>query len=219
MSMYKLIRRISSSFFPRPDRPWSEDATSTAPQIGKKRRLSTSEHEDREATPVKKARADSEAATDEESGRDQERGSSPAARTDTEEVKEVTEGVREVELEDGPPLPSDSEAPSATAATAQEGEDAVIVAETETETQAAAAVPLPESPTLKAAEGEDQDAEGEVDVEVKSLEEAVSQTATNEASSDAPSVPIAADTDEVPGLSLASTSTSKPIVSSTSESS
>ena len=23
--MYKLIRRISSSFFPRPDRPWPED--------------------------------------------------------------------------------------------------------------------------------------------------------------------------------------------------
>ncbi|TFY54842.1 hypothetical protein EVJ58_g8621 [Rhodofomes roseus] len=41
--MYKLIRRISSSFFPRPDRPWSEDATSSAPQIGRKRRLSSTE--------------------------------------------------------------------------------------------------------------------------------------------------------------------------------
>ncbi|KAF8270032.1 hypothetical protein EI94DRAFT_1699074 [Lactarius quietus] len=96
--MFKLLRRISSSIYPRPDRPWSDDATSNAPTIGRKRRLSDE---------------------DEDGGDMGDTGSSrkrraPLEREDTSElgelrvkgteidpgVKEVTRGVKEVELED-----------------------------------------------------------------------------------------------------------------------
>ncbi|KAH9854587.1 acid protease [Lenzites betulinus] len=126
-----IIRRISSSFFPRPDRPWDEDATSTAPQIGRKRRLSTDEHEERETTPsAKKQRAESE--LDPETQGDQ----SPTQSTkETAEVKEVTQGVREVEL--------DEDKPASTSQIA-DGEASVTAV-----VQEAAAVPLPDSPELK----------------------------------------------------------------------
>ncbi|KAI0772845.1 hypothetical protein BD413DRAFT_430483, partial [Trametes elegans] len=190
-TMYKLIRRISSSFFSRPDRPWSEDATSTAPQIGRKRRLSTDEAEERETTPsTKKHRAESEVVTE------GEREQSPAHRSkETEEVKEVTEGVREVELEDG----------KATAALPTEGD-------ADSKTEEAAAVPLPDSPELKPSENtqttqeepaakvqneeehsDDVDAEGE-DVAPDVLAEPIGQD-------DAATAPTE---DEVPGLTLAS---------------
>ncbi|KAH9947796.1 hypothetical protein B0H21DRAFT_661150, partial [Amylocystis lapponica] len=95
--MYKLIRRISSSFFPRPDRPWSEDATSSAPQIGRKRRLSTTEP-DEPSPSVKKHRAESPEGSDDASQRD---ASPSRPGKETEGVKQVTKGVREVELEEG----------------------------------------------------------------------------------------------------------------------
>ena len=180
-----------------PTRLRSDDAaTSTAPQIGRKRRLSTQDDE-RESTPAKKARADSEAPTDEQ---EQDRGSSPVAPTDTEEVKEVTQGVRDVELEDGKskpvPIPVADEAEGVKEAVEETPVDA------STSAQEAAAVPLPESPTLKAAEGEDQDvdAEGELDIEAKEDEIVAPATSPVEQSSKPAPVSTA---DEVPGLTLA----------------
>ncbi|TBU63576.1 hypothetical protein BD310DRAFT_945116 [Dichomitus squalens] len=185
-AMYKLIRRISSGFFPRPDRPWSEDATSTAPQIGRKRRLSTPEpEEEREQTPVsKKHRAESEAdvtpapATPEEQPQEKE----------TEEVKEVTKGVKEVELEEKPAQPETS--------AAEEKEVLTDGKEAEADAEQAAAVPLPDSPLLKAAQSEDADAEGEVDAE------------GGEQAEETPATVEDAD-EEVPGLSLGSSSPEK----------
>ncbi|KAH9903436.1 hypothetical protein C8Q73DRAFT_786014 [Cubamyces lactineus] len=192
--MYKLIRRISSSFFPRPDRPWSEDATSTAPQIGHKRRRSIDEHEERESTPAKKQRAESEAAPE------SERGQSPEQPVkETEEVKEVTKGVRKVELEDG-----------------ETGVVETVEAESQAETSAedAASVPLPDSPDLKPAD-DAQDAEGEVDLEADNEDTAaptessdIPETTTKDAA-----LPNVVE-DEVPGLTLSSHVADKPIASS-----
>ncbi|KAI0657459.1 hypothetical protein C8Q70DRAFT_934826 [Cubamyces menziesii] len=193
--MYKLIRRISSSFFPRPDRPWSEDATSTAPQIGHKRRRSIDEHEERETTPsAKKQRAESEAAPESERGQSPEQ---PAK--ETEEVKEVTKGVRKVELEDGKTCTAES-----------------VEAESQAQTGAeeAAAVPLPDSPELKPAD-DTQDAEGEVDAEAVK-----DDTAAPIESSEIPepttkdAAPLETVEDEVPGLTLTSHAADKPTASS-----
>jgi len=59
--MFKFIRRISTSVLPRPDRPWTDDATSNAPTIGRKRRYSVTEREDdaESVSRSKKARGDS----------------------------------------------------------------------------------------------------------------------------------------------------------------
>ncbi|KAI0356907.1 hypothetical protein OH77DRAFT_179171 [Trametes cingulata] len=195
-TMYKLIRRISSSFFPRPDRPWSEDATSTAPQIGRKRRLSTDEHEERETTPsAKKQRAESEVAPEEE------REPSPARPgKETEEVKEVTKGVREVELEDG----------KASASKPVEGES-----QTETGAEEAAAVPLPESPELKPTE-DTKEVETEAPTKEESKpegsvtsEEATASTDVPEKSTAEESAPVPAVEDDVPGLTLPTQSEEK----------
>ncbi|PIL29043.1 hypothetical protein GSI_09091 [Ganoderma sinense ZZ0214-1] len=200
-SMYKLIRRISSGIFPRPDRPWSEDATSTAPQIGRKRRLSTpepdGEHE-REHTPAsKKFRAESEA-----DATPAPATPVPATETETEEVKEVTEGVKEVELEEKPSAP--------------EGMKEKDEEEASSETQEAAAVPLPDSPQLKATETEDADADGEADtdadaqgeVDAKATAEVPSATESKE-KAEKPLAPTVVTDDEVPGLTLASKSPMK----------
>ncbi|KAJ3777771.1 hypothetical protein FB446DRAFT_633387 [Lentinula raphanica] len=104
--MFGLIRRISNSVFPRPDRPWDDDATSNAPKIGRKRRLSSTERdldEDQdEMTRSKKHRGDtpktpSELPTGEASTSDSVENLS---QHDAEDVQEVTQGVKEVELED-----------------------------------------------------------------------------------------------------------------------
>ncbi|PFH53441.1 hypothetical protein AMATHDRAFT_1105 [Amanita thiersii Skay4041] len=44
--MFGLIRRLSHSVIPRPDRPWEDDPTSNAPHKARKRRLSASEQDD-----------------------------------------------------------------------------------------------------------------------------------------------------------------------------
>ncbi|KZP15857.1 hypothetical protein FIBSPDRAFT_866754 [Athelia psychrophila] len=96
MSMFtSLVRRISGSFLPRSDRPWPEDATSTAPTIGRKRRLSTPPDEEEENI-AKRLRGNEEALT---------RDVSPAQVpvNETEEVKEVTQGVNDVELDETKP--------------------------------------------------------------------------------------------------------------------
>lgn len=127
-------------------------------------------------------------------------------------MKEVTEGVRDVELEDGKPVPASLAAPEEKVAQSTE-EDAGAEA---------AAVPLPESPTLKAAEGEDQDAEGEIDVEAKEgevvapVEDATLATA-QDALEVAPIAAAPADSEEVPGLTL-SASPSKPTEETTADS-
>ncbi|KAG1737516.1 uncharacterized protein EDB91DRAFT_1249641 [Suillus paluster] len=95
--MFQFIRRVSTSFLPRPDRPWRDDATSNAPTIGRKRRFSFVEDDDDDSTStgIKKLRGDSV----------QAEGSAPpiAAVPDQkegEDVKSVTQGVEDVELED-----------------------------------------------------------------------------------------------------------------------
>ncbi|KAJ4473158.1 hypothetical protein J3R30DRAFT_768835, partial [Lentinula aciculospora] len=102
--MFGFIRRISNSVLPRPDRPWDDDATSNAPKIGRKRRLSSTERDlvedKKEQSRSKKHRGDtpqtplelSTAANLEEAG--------PSTEVDSEGVKEVTKGVKEVELEE-----------------------------------------------------------------------------------------------------------------------
>jgi len=94
--MLKLLRRISSSIYPRPDRPWSEDATSNAPTIGRKRRLSDDEDDDvQDAGSTRKRRGQIERQDTSELGELRVKG----GETDLG-VKEVTRGVKEVELED-----------------------------------------------------------------------------------------------------------------------
>ncbi|KAG6830197.1 hypothetical protein H0H92_001784 [Tricholoma furcatifolium] len=100
--MFNLIRRISYSVIPRPDRPWAEDATSNAPTKGKKRRLSTTEREmdaDADESSLRKKKIRGEL-PDLEGRTESEVPSSPAPETpvDTTGVKEVTKGVKEVDL-------------------------------------------------------------------------------------------------------------------------
>jgi len=95
--MFNLIRRISYGVIPRPDRPWADDATSNAPQKGKKRRLSSTERDpepDAEESAKKKVRGDSVAS----SAPDTNQLVSP--QVETAEVKYVTQGVEQVELTD-----------------------------------------------------------------------------------------------------------------------
>ncbi len=105
--MFGLIRRISQSVIPRPDRPWDDDgqffqqpscwaridprrvtATSNAPKTGRKRRFSTTDGD----------------AEDDLTNNKKIRGDSPATPVEAplvdKEVKAVTKGVKEVELED-----------------------------------------------------------------------------------------------------------------------
>jgi len=93
--MFSLIRRISHSVIPRPDRPWEDDPTSNAPATRRKRRLSSTERDhdaEEDEQRKKKQRGESAASVDD-----------VPAQTETEaEVKEVTQGVKEVELEDKP---------------------------------------------------------------------------------------------------------------------
>ncbi|OBZ76713.1 hypothetical protein A0H81_03227 [Grifola frondosa] len=188
--MYKFIRRISNSFFPRPDRPWSEDATSTSPQIGHKRRHSSTEPDGLDSLrSLKKKREESMVPSDSTSLRDD---SPSRPGKETEEVKDVTEGVREVDLKDRPSLPVSAPL------------DASVV-------------PLPDSPVLQATrqaqetsveqdpspesrEHEDTpNPRAEVDleeVEGGSLEEADERVQ--------PVEEIQLDEEEIPGLSLAS---------------
>jgi hypothetical protein len=138
--MFKLIRRISYSVIPRPDRPWEEDrkfpvfdaplplfsglqtrfsrsfvtffaccvsnskltasaslATSNAPQVRRKRRLSSTERDaEEEEQAHKKAREDSATPSVADA---EGRFLVPAPRVVTQEVKAVTKGVEEVVLD------------------------------------------------------------------------------------------------------------------------
>ncbi|KAF9224808.1 hypothetical protein BS17DRAFT_779082 [Gyrodon lividus] len=102
--MFKFIRRVSTSLLPRPDRPWRDDATSNAPTIGRKRRFSVTENDDDDPalSNAKKAKgepiqldAESKFALGGEIIKEE---AAPVA--EGEDVKEVTKGVKKVDLED-----------------------------------------------------------------------------------------------------------------------
>ncbi|KAF8452488.1 hypothetical protein L210DRAFT_846212 [Boletus edulis BED1] len=101
--MFQFIRRFSGSFLPRPDRPWRDDATSHAPTIGRKRRHSVTEQDrDGSASISKRTKNDivkPDTECDSVSG-----GGSPEgdaiSPVEGQDVKGVTEGVKEVDLED-----------------------------------------------------------------------------------------------------------------------
>lgn len=187
-------------------------ATSTAPQIGRKRRLSTSEPDERESTPAKRHRAESEATQD---GQREESPAGAQQAKETEEVKEVTKGVREVELDDEG-KPKEIEIP------AEEAQTQTTETTTAADAEEAAAVPLPDSPKAAEEGKEDVDAEGEEDVEAKEGEDAADATdatVVDDVSSsgkESPSVATVTD-EEVPGLTLDSDSPKKPVKAKTSK--
>ncbi|TCD64893.1 hypothetical protein EIP91_003469 [Steccherinum ochraceum] len=142
-------------------RPFSRfAATSTAPQIGRKRRFSSTEPDDDEpsASTSKRHRLDTIEPELDASSR----------REDAEGVKEVTKGVQEVEIE-------------------EEKKDDVAATPSDAPAVSAAAVPLPESPVLEAhqetADSDVKDVEEEgsaakVEEETESKQEApVAETA------------------------------------------
>jgi len=98
IAMLKILRRLSSFTYPRLDRPWSDDATSNAPTIGRKRKMSDEDEDVQGSESTRKRRAQLEHHDTSELG---ELGfkSSKGNGTDTG-VKEVTGGVKVVELED-----------------------------------------------------------------------------------------------------------------------
>ncbi|EIW79569.1 hypothetical protein CONPUDRAFT_166317 [Coniophora puteana RWD-64-598 SS2] len=101
--MFKLFRRVSGSFLPRPDRPFPEDATSNAPTVGRKRRADDDEAEPRASMSMKRSRPES-TLVDPASVALPPDLSPIEERKDGEDVKEVTEGVKEVELQDAAPV-------------------------------------------------------------------------------------------------------------------
>ncbi|KAG6335168.1 hypothetical protein ID866_3912, partial [Astraeus odoratus] len=96
--MFKFLRRVSTSFLPRPDRPWHEDATSTAPTIGRKRRFSITDDQegDEFGSLGKKARTE----LVQLGGTDALPSGSGGGPVEGEEVKTVTKGVKDVDVED-----------------------------------------------------------------------------------------------------------------------
>ncbi|KAF8802387.1 hypothetical protein BYT27DRAFT_7244785 [Phlegmacium glaucopus] len=113
--MFSLIRRISYGVIPRPDRPWEEDPTSNAPRTRRKRRYSSTEREADDDQANKKARGDS-ATPSLADAEGLSMGPPSVPQRDASEVKEVTEGVKEVDLDGKDPEdPVDREAAESTA--------------------------------------------------------------------------------------------------------
>ena len=146
--MFKLLRRISSSIYPRPDRPWSDDgasflnivflrnliqfiitATSNAPTIGRKRRLSD---EDGDGDDVRDAGSSRKRRVPLEREDTSELGELRVKGTEIDPgVKEVTRGVKDVELEDkkeGSTTDGDGKGTPEEASTTPEGESEPSVA-------------------------------------------------------------------------------------------
>jgi len=95
--MFKLFRRISYGVIPRSDRPWEEDPTSNAPRVRRKRRLSSTERDpEEEQAHKKKARGDSATPSVADA---EGKSLVPTPQVDTQEVKDVTQGVEEVVLD------------------------------------------------------------------------------------------------------------------------
>ncbi|KAJ6612775.1 hypothetical protein B0H10DRAFT_2050992 [Mycena sp. CBHHK59/15] len=149
--MFSLIRRFSGSVIPRADRPWEEDPTSNAPHVGRKRRMADEDRDDddeEQQSRLKKVRGATTESKAESQPTVRETSSTPLPQAkETEGVKEVTKGVKEVELEEKPqtlpesvPLPEavagelDGESSSTASTPPPAGEpleeDATIAAET-----------------------------------------------------------------------------------------
>jgi len=109
--MYKLLRRISGSFSftSRLDRDRADDAVN-APQIGQKRRMSDDDDADAEGSLSKRSRNGAIPELDEEeqtpikthenSPETESEPPSAGPANETEGVRQVTNGVKEVELEE-----------------------------------------------------------------------------------------------------------------------
>lgn len=99
--MFNLIRRISGSVIPRQDRPWAEDATSNAPHK-RKRRLSWDENlgKEREKNNKRARGIDVVAEAEAEAASDVKPTNETAPTSPTADVKTVTKGVNEVQLEE-----------------------------------------------------------------------------------------------------------------------
>ncbi|KAI9460693.1 hypothetical protein HD554DRAFT_1992177, partial [Boletus coccyginus] len=150
--MFQFIRRVSGSLLPRPDRPWRDDATSHAPTIGRKRRRSITEQDsDRSASStVKRTKSDPvklDTECDSASGGESPKGDS-VPPVEGQGVKEVTNGVKEVDLEDkdkledassilpeGVPLPDSPSGSAEPESEAPEPEPAESDADEETQDQ------------------------------------------------------------------------------------
>ncbi|KAL0946139.1 hypothetical protein HGRIS_012404 [Hohenbuehelia grisea] len=175
--MFGLFRRISGSIIPRPDRPWQEDATSNAPQIGRKRRLSSTERdlEDLEDERVaKKNRGLNPASVSDDADQEHARATSstplPQGKEDTEGVKEVTQGVEEVDLGDKATVaPESVPLPEGTAGELDEkASSPPPVAETASEVEQAF---QPPSATKKALDKDDVASSRESSVAPQAVEE------------------------------------------------
>ncbi|TDL19477.1 hypothetical protein BD410DRAFT_900181 [Rickenella mellea] len=95
--MFKLLRRISGSITTRLDREWNDDATSNAPQVGRKRRMSDDDDEPYSSVSSKRARGSPDAIA-EEPETDSSQPSTTPTGPETADVKEIRKGVKEVEL-------------------------------------------------------------------------------------------------------------------------
>ncbi|KDR74923.1 hypothetical protein GALMADRAFT_568191 [Galerina marginata CBS 339.88] len=115
-TMFSLIRRISYGVIPRPDRPWEDDPTSNAPHTRRKRRLSSTERDvDADEDQANKKKARGESATPSVADAEGTFLTPAPPQADTQEVKEVTQGVEEVDLDgkDGESSPTEETAPEA----------------------------------------------------------------------------------------------------------
>ncbi|KAH0831146.1 hypothetical protein J3R83DRAFT_13717 [Lanmaoa asiatica] len=102
--MFQFLRRVSGSLLPRPDRPWRDDATSHAPTIGRKRRHSVTEQDDDDSASSTAKRTKNDPVKPDTECDSPSDGESPNGNAvpslSGQEVKEVTKGVKEVDLED-----------------------------------------------------------------------------------------------------------------------
>ncbi|KAG9313796.1 hypothetical protein JVU11DRAFT_6156 [Chiua virens] len=98
--MFQFIRRVTVSLLPRPDRPWREDATSHAPTIGRKRTHSAANHDDESASTAKRMKTDLVRPETESDSASEGENPKADGNIEQKDVKEVTKGVKEVDLED-----------------------------------------------------------------------------------------------------------------------
>ncbi|EIN14478.1 hypothetical protein PUNSTDRAFT_49261 [Punctularia strigosozonata HHB-11173 SS5] len=132
--MFNLIRRISGSVLPRPDRSWNDDPTSNAPATGRKRRLSTSERDEDAQFASKRSRGGPPTVVEEADAAREESPRPTLSETEDakteEEVKEVTTGVKHVEIAEAEPKSdeADEEGLASQAATGPSESQAAIAA-------------------------------------------------------------------------------------------
>ncbi|KAF7762189.1 hypothetical protein Agabi119p4_8782 [Agaricus bisporus var. burnettii] len=225
--MFKLIRRISYSVIPRPDRPWEEDPTSNAP-TRRKRRISSTEPEttDEQERGKKKKRASSDDDDDEEESNKEEDGEPHTTSTvcaDNEdevrregsvEIKFVTEGVKEVELDDKTGLATEETTtnaeslPGTETAAEEEGKDDDVKGkpdDTEDKSTQEDTVILPESIPLPGEDDESDDLASSSRPSPSKEEEDSVVVSSNDTTTDTP-----VEISHVEPITEESTSTSSP---------